>query len=199
MNKIKKVWQEQIHWRTPGNDLWVQIGESIIDRKPYCPLLKTCPPLMVPTYRKDKVTHKNCDCPLENYPNIPRIGLFDYSETTNTPEHNLDKIKARCPSWGIKREVRDFSKKPNPTKHWGRNIIELDRCSLMSECAMGLTKTFEYIFYSIKMLPCHLNQLNITIVDLCYYIARFVKEKRTSNFKVLLCSIKQTLCPLNQH
>lgn len=197
IKKKKKVSQQPILWRTPGNDLWVQIGDTIIDSSPYCPLLKTCPPLMVP--RKVIVPHKKCDCPLENHPDIPRIGLLDYPETTNSPELNLDKIKNRCPCWGIKQEVRDFSKNPTPTKHWGRNIIELDSCSLMSECVMRLTKTFDYILYSIKMLPCHLNQLNITIVDLCYYISRVVKEKRNSNFKVLPCSTKQTLWRSNQH
>lgn len=199
MNKIKKVWQQQIRWRTPGPDLWIEVGDTILDRRPYCPMLKTCPPFMVHICRNNNRTHKNCDCPVENYPAIPRIGLLEYSEITNSPEPNVDKIKAQCSGWGIKREVRDCREIPNPTKHWGRNIIELERCSFMSECVMALTNILELIFYSIITLPFHLKQLNISRVEFCYYISRFVKEERIENFKILLCSIKHALCRWYQH
>lgn len=207
MNKIKKVWQQQIRWGTPGNDLWIQVGDTVIDRRPYCPLLKTCPPCKVPICRnrnvpicrKSNVTHKNCDRPIECYPNIPRIGLLDCAEETKSPEPNQDKTKAQCPGWGIQREVRDCREIPNPRKHWGRNIIELERCSFMTECVTGLTTTFELLFCSINHFIYQLNQLSITTVDICCYIARFVKETRKQNLNILICSIKHALYRWYQH
>lgn len=180
--------------RTPGDDLWIDVNDTYWNWS-YCTLLKTCAPKKVRTCRNTIVERNTCDKPNEECSKIPKIGLLDYSAIKNNSKPNQDNTKHECPGWGIKREVRDSGIKPSPKQHWGRNIIELDGCSYMSECVMNFGKSsYQFFLYSIQMLPCHLNQLSIISLNRCLFISDFLAEICKSTFKLAHDSVQQLFC-----
>lgn len=182
---------------TPGDDLWINVNDTYWNWS-YCTLLKTCAPMKkVRTCRYTIIEQNTCDKPKcsENCSKIPQIGLLDYSAIKNHSKSNQDNTNHTCPGWGIKRDVRDSGIKPCPEQHWGRNIIELEDCSYMSECVMSIGKSsYQLFLHSINMLPCHLIQLSIISRNRCLVISYFLAEICKSTFKLVHDYVQQLFC-----
>lgn len=183
---------------TPGGDLWIDVSDAYIQNYSYNKLLKTYSLNNVPICSNSIVKRKNCGKTSENYAKIPKIGLFDYFAIQNNSKPNQDKAKNECPGWGIKREVRDSESKPNPKHHWSRNIIELDRCSYMSEFLMNISTFFQFVPQLIKMFPWHLHQLSIITLNGCMCFPDFVMDQCQSTLRYAQHSIQEILCRCNK-